>query len=93
MYENSFEWDLAKSALNLQKHRINFEDASEVFKDHKLVILLDDYHSSIERRMFAIGKCKDKILTVRFVYRGYKIRILGAGFWRKGVRIYEKENR
>ena len=32
------------------------------------------------------------MLTVRFTYRTSKIRIIGAGFWRKGKNIYEKEN-
>ena len=29
---------------------------------------------------------------VRFTYRGETIRIIGAGYWRKGRRLYEKEN-
>ncbi len=28
----------------------------------------------------------------RFTYRGGVIRIFGAGYWRKGKRIYEREN-
>ena len=32
------------------------------------------------------------ILTVRFTRRGEAIRIIGAGYWRKGKAIYEKEN-
>jgi uncharacterized DUF497 family protein len=28
-----FEWDAAKAALNLQKHRVAFEDAARVFLD------------------------------------------------------------
>jgi hypothetical protein len=32
------------------------------------------------------------VLTVRFTYRGGVIRIFGAGYWRKGKRIYEQEN-
>lgn len=29
-------------------------------------------------------------MTVRFTYRERRIRIFGAGYWRKGKRIYEK---
>jgi hypothetical protein len=29
---------------------------------------------------------------VRFTYRSDVIRIIGAGYWRKGKRIYEQEN-
>ena len=32
------------------------------------------------------------MLTVRFTYRNRVIRIIGAGYWRKGKRIHEQEN-
>lgn len=32
-----------------------------------------------------------KVLTVRFVYQSWKIRIFGAGYWRGGERYYERE--
>ena len=32
------------------------------------------------------------ILTVRFTYRAGVIRIIVAGYWRKGKQIYEREN-
>ena len=31
-------------------------------------------------------------MTVRFTWRLQKIRIFGAGYWRKGKVIYEKAN-
>ena len=34
----------------------------------------------------------DGVLTVRFVSRGDVIRIFGAGYWRKGKQICEREN-
>ena len=37
-------------------------------------------------------KVAEGVLTVRFTYRDSKIRIIGAGYWRKGKKIYEKEN-
>jgi hypothetical protein len=33
------------------------------------------------------------ILTVRFTWRSGKIRIFGAGYWRKGQKIYVKQNK
>ena len=39
------------------------------------------------------GKTGEKIATVRFTMRDSKIRIIGAGYWRKGQKLYEKENR
>jgi predicted DNA binding CopG/RHH family protein len=32
-------------------------------------------------------------MTVRFTYRKNRIRIIGAGYWRKGKDIYERENK
>jgi len=32
------------------------------------------------------------VLTVRFTYRDGIIRIIGAGYWRKGKTVYEQEN-
>lgn len=90
--ESNFEWDFGKEAINVQKHGINFKLAAKVFKDPRIVISIDDKHSSSEDRLFGVGFVGGRIMTVRFVYRGKKIRILGAGYWRKGVRLYEKEN-
>jgi len=39
-----------------------------------------------------IGRTECGILTIRFTYRGETIRIIGAGYWRKGRKTYEKEN-
>lgn len=49
-------------------------------------------HSEIEKRYFCFGEVEGGILTVRFTYRGDVIRIFGAGYWRKGKVIYEREN-
>ncbi|MFH1066848.1 MAG: BrnT family toxin, partial [bacterium] len=32
------------------------------------------------------------VLTVRFTWRDEILRIIGAGYWRKGKKLYEKEN-
>ena len=45
-----------------------------------------------EDRFFCFGKVKGGVMTVRFTYREGIIRIIGAGYWRKGKKIYEKEN-
>ncbi len=93
MHESSFEWDLAKEALNLQKHGVNFSIAAKAMRDPFRVIFFDEKHSHNEARYYCLGIVGKKVLTIRFVYRDQKLRILGAGYWRKGVKIYEKENR
>jgi len=32
-------------------------------------------------------------MAVRFAYRNNKIRVFGAGYWRKGKKIYEEQNK
>ncbi|MDP2911186.1 MAG: BrnT family toxin [Candidatus Omnitrophota bacterium] len=88
----SFIWDLEKELDNICKHGIDFVTACKVFKDVRRKIYIDSKHSKDEERFFCIGKVEDRILTVRFTYRGYKIRIFGAGYWRKGEIYYERED-
>jgi len=49
-------------------------------------------HSSSEKRYYCFGEAGGGVLTVRFTYRESVIRIFGAGYWRKGKRIYDREN-
>jgi uncharacterized protein len=49
-------------------------------------------HGGAEQRYFCIGRTGDGIMTVRFTLRANRIRIFGAGYWRKGKVIYEEEN-
>lgn len=88
----SFVWDEGKELGNIKKHGIDFLTAAKAFKDPKRKIYIDSKHTKDEERYFCIGEVEGKILTVRFTYREGKIRIYGAGLWRKGKWYYEKEN-
>ena len=88
----SFEWDQDKNAENFKKHKVNFETAQYAFIDSKRVVAEDLSHSKGEKRFFCFGKVRGGVLTVRFTYRHNRIRIIGAGYWRKGKNIYEKQN-
>ena len=87
-----FVWDAEKELINIHKHGVDFYSAAKVFKDPKRKIYTDVRHGKQEERLFCIGKVENKILTVRFMYRQGKIRIFGAGYWRKGVKYYEKSD-
>jgi len=87
----SFEWDATKNIVNQQKHHISFEEAQYAFSDTKRIIAKDLEHSENEERFYCFGRIGESIVTVRFTYRKNKIRIIGAGYWRKGKQIYEKE--
>ena len=56
------------------------------------MIARDLAHSNSENRFYCFGAAGGGVLTVRFTYRSDRIRIIGAGYWRKGKRIYEQEN-
>lgn len=87
-----FEWDQKKNAENIKKHGVNFETAQYAFLDKNRVIAKDTGHSTEEKRYYCFGKVKGDVVTVRFTYRSNHIRIIGAGYWRKGKQIYEEEN-
>ena len=92
MSKTSFEWDDAKDVQNQRKHGVPFLVAQYVFADPLRVILEDGEHSTDENRFYCIGRVGDGILTVRFTYRNNIIRIFGAGYWRKGRKLYEEQN-
>ena len=88
----SFAWDEEKDRENQQRHGVSFELAQYAFTDSNRVIAQDLSHSQDEDRFFCFGRVGEGILTVRFTYRAGVIRIFGAGYWRKGKRIYEQED-
>ena len=87
---STFVWDPRKEQVNVKKHGVDFCTASLVFLDSRRKVFIDSKHSQSEERYFCVGKVAGKILTVRFVYRDGNIRIIGAGYWRKGAYYYEK---
>ena len=89
-----FEWDDSKDKINLEKHGLSFYEAQHAFFDKKRIITKDLKHSTEkENRYFCFGNINGMIATVRFTIRNDKIRIFGAGFWREGKNLYEKENK
>jgi len=93
MRKTRFEWDDEKDKDNQVKHHVSFSLAQRAFLDPHRVIVEDLSHSVEEERFYCIGRVSDGIMTVRFTYRGNVIRIYGAGYWRKGREIYEKQNK
>lgn len=86
--------DEQKNLENQEKHGVSFEAAQYAFADPHLLIAKDITHSTEqEERLYAIGKIALGIVTVRFIYRDGKIRIYGAGFWRKQRKMYEQKRK
>ena len=90
----SFEWDDINALKNFKKHGGTFFEAQHAFLDPKRVLLEDVSHSHRKHRFYCLGLDQQKlgVLTVRFTYRNGLIRIFGAGYWRKGKKLYEQAN-
>ena len=88
-----YEWDEDKNVINKHKHGVSFEEAQFAFLDPDRIIAKDLKHGKGEKRYYCFGEVKGGVLTVRFTHRKNRIRIIGAGYWRKGKTIYEKENK
>lgn len=94
MRKYKFEWDKAKNKLNVEKHGVDFAYAVKAFEDSRGFSMEDLLHSTdSEKRYFRFGVVDNKVMTVRFTIRDSKLRVIGAGFWRKGKKIYEKKNK
>jgi uncharacterized DUF497 family protein len=87
--QEGFEWDEEKNRENHAKHGVSFDQAQYAFADPNSLVFEDVAHSTPEEtRYFCIGRVENRILTVRFTYRKNRIRIFGAGFWRKYRSLY-----
>jgi uncharacterized protein len=75
-----FDWDERKSELNLAKHGIDFDDASEVF--YRPIILRRSDRNN-EERWVAIGHSENRLIAVVFTRRADVIRIISARRARK----------
>ena len=59
-----FEWDPAKAASNLRKHKVSFESAATVFQDRLMLSIPDEEHSEFEERWITMGRARDGRLLV-----------------------------
>lgn len=74
-----FEWDPAKAASNLRRHRVAFTEAATVFADTLSVTISDPDHSKTEERWIIMGRSKEgRLLMVAHTDRGGQIRIISA---------------
>jgi uncharacterized DUF497 family protein len=60
-----FEWDANKARINLNKHKVSFEESKTLFNDPLLVTFFDERHSDTEERLISIGlSAHNRILLV-----------------------------
>ena len=64
-----FEWDPAKAASNLRKHKVSFELAATVFKDQLMQSIPDEDRSDFEERWITMGLAGNgQLLVVSHTY-------------------------
>ena len=76
-----FEWNPAKAAANIKKHRVSFEEAQTIFYDEFAVQFFDEENSQNEERFLLLGLSTGaKLLLVCHCERdsGNIIRIISA---------------
>jgi uncharacterized DUF497 family protein len=78
MHDEEFEWDDLKAKANIAKHGITFEAAQRVFDDAFALYRLDARPKGSEARRIIIGYVGERCLTVAYVERGERVRIISA---------------
>lgn len=89
-----FDWNAAKSASNLKKHGVSFEEARTVFYDEFAVQFFDESHSAEEERFLMLGMSSGAhLLLVCHCERdgGSMIRIISARRATKQESVHYKQ--
>jgi uncharacterized DUF497 family protein len=85
MVEVEFEYDEAKSQLNLRKHGISFAAAARLWQDPYLLQV--PARTEGEPRFLAIGVIEATVWSAIFTYRGSSVRLISV----RRARTEEKE--
>lgn len=74
-----FEWDDTKSAENLRKHGVSFEEAATTFADPMSLTIDDPVHSENEDRFIIMAtSLRGRLLITVFTERGDQIRLISS---------------
>jgi uncharacterized DUF497 family protein len=86
-----FTWDTKKEQDNIASHGVDFTEAQQAFADPRAIVVFDPAHGGkTELRWWLLGKVGARVMLVRYTHRTPGIiRIIGAGYWRKGKDYYE----
>jgi uncharacterized protein len=73
-----YEWDPAKAAANLKKHKVRFADAALSLEDPNALVIADP-DAGGEERFICLG-CdpEGRVLVTVFAHRDKTIRIISA---------------
>jgi uncharacterized protein len=86
-----FEFDCAKSAINLRKHGIDFNDAQALWRDPDLLEL--SARTIDEPRWLVLGRIDDRIWSAVITRREEHIRLISVRRARKSeITLYESQD-
>jgi hypothetical protein len=90
-----FDWDEGNSRKSADKHDVSQREAEQVFLDPRLLVLVDERHSTEERRYHAYGStAAGRRLQVSFTLRqdATLVRVISVrNMSRKERSRYEEE--
>jgi uncharacterized DUF497 family protein len=78
MQGKQFEWDDEKAAENLRLHGVSFEEATLAIRDPFSIEWLDMREAYGEERVVLVGMSQGQLLTVIYIERGVRSRIISA---------------
>lgn len=74
-----FDWDENKAKINLEKHKVSFDEATSVFDDPLFLIFEDIDHSINEKRFIIMGEsARARLLVVAYTERENITRLISA---------------
>ncbi len=73
-----FDWDENKARANLEKHKVSFGLASEIFSKEEVLSFEDERFDYGEIREISLGEVEGVVLYVVFTVREERIRIISA---------------
>lgn len=80
LYDASgFDWNDENLEKNWYSHDVTTGECEEVFFNVPLVVVLDEKHSTKEKRYYVLGRTdRNRWLFVAFTMRGSLIRVISA---------------
>ena len=75
---DGYEWDPAKAAANLKKHRVDFADAALSLEDPNALVAPDPDAEEEERFLCLGADPEGRVLVTVYAHRGERIRIISS---------------
>lgn len=72
-----FEWDINKNKQNIEKHGIDFRDATQIFENAR-IIKEDKRKGYEEKRWILLGKMFEVVVVAIYTIRNNTIRIISV---------------